>query len=229
VPSHAGAAAAECALWKDVGPFALPAGAFLVPVELLSLSHGAMHEARSGPGRSDLTPLREGVLMPAYAGTLSNVPTPADAAYVARVVARLELTLRFLHARGWLHGDVKPSNVFLDFAGDAWLGDFGTSIPTAAAAAGDFAGGTAAYQSEDVDVTREPLRFDLIGLAAAALELLGLLKPASAPWAAASLMARVRASAFSGLGDLTVGKLTGLPTTQCFISKMRFKDCSGTW
>jgi hypothetical protein len=181
VPLRAGAAAAECALWKDVSPHA-PPDAFLVPVALIALSHGAVHEARSGPGRSDVMPLREGVLMPAYAGTLADVPKPADAAYVARVVARLEPTLRFLHARGWLHGDVKPGNIFLDFAGDSWLGDFGSSTPIAAAAQGEVAGGTPAYQSEDVSAAHEPLRFDLVGLAAAALELLGLIAPTSAPW-----------------------------------------------
>jgi serine/threonine protein kinase len=98
------------------------------------------------------------------------------------VVARLEPTLRFLHARGWLHGDVKPGNIFLDFAGDSWLGDFGSSTPIAAAAQGEVAGGTPAYQSEEVSAAHEPIRFDLVGLAAAALELLGLLAPASAPW-----------------------------------------------
>ena len=96
--------------------------------------------------------------------------------------AQREPTLRFLHARGWLHADVKPANIFLDSGGGAWLGDFGSSVPLAAAAAGAPLRGTPAFQSEDVAPAAAPLRFDLTGLAVSVLVLVGLLDVAAAPW-----------------------------------------------
>jgi eukaryotic-like serine/threonine-protein kinase len=45
-----------------------------------------------------------------------------------RVLDRIEPSLRFIHAGGWLHGDVKPSNIFIDVEGGLWLGDFGSSV-----------------------------------------------------------------------------------------------------
>jgi len=36
--------------------------------------------------------------------------------------------LAFIHRQGWIHQDVKPSNIFLDDQGDAVLGDFGMAF-----------------------------------------------------------------------------------------------------
>ena len=78
--------------------------------------------------------------------------------------------------RGWLHGDVKLSNIFLDYSGDAWLGDpFGSSVRLIEIRC-SFTGGTPTFQCGDVLVKREPLRFDLIGLAMSVLVLLWLLQ-----------------------------------------------------
>ena len=52
------------------------------------------------------------------AGALSSRET-------ANLGARLADTLVYVHARGVVHRDVKPSNILLSVAGDAWLGDFG--------------------------------------------------------------------------------------------------------
>ena len=77
--------------------------------------------------------------------------------------------------RGWLHGDVKPSNIFLDYSGDAWLGDFGSSLWLIEIRC-SFTGGTPTFQCGDVLVKREQLRFVLISLATSVLVLLWLLQ-----------------------------------------------------
>ena len=80
------------------------------------------------------------------------------------LASRLAPTLRFLHTGGWLHGDVKPCNNFLDYSGDAWLGDYGSSMPLGLVES-RYTGGTPAYQCSDLMAAREPLRFYLAGLA----------------------------------------------------------------
>jgi serine/threonine protein kinase len=97
-----------------------------------------------------------------------------SAAYALKVLARLAPTLRFLHASGWLHGDVKPGNIFLDYSGCAWLGDYGSSVRLAEAAR--YTGGTPAYQCADIDPAAAPLRFDLAGLAVTLLLQDGVLR-----------------------------------------------------
>ena len=166
VPKGVGSAKSECALWKDVSGHVVP-GVFLVPVRLLVLGYGTIQ----GRGGCDTS----GVLMPLYSGTLARIPTPADEDYATIVIERIEPTLRFLNQRGWMHGDVKPSNIFLDYEGSAWLGDFGSSVLLTAAEG--FSGGTPSFQCEHFEALEDPLRFDLIGLAVSVLVLLGLIKP----------------------------------------------------
>jgi len=169
VPRGAGSAKLECALWNDVSDHVIPGAVFLVPVQFLGLGYSALNGGRGCD--------THGVLMPLYSGTLARIPTPAGEDYAMKVIERIEPTLRFLNQRGWLHGDVKLSNIFLDYEGSAWLGDFGTSVLFAA---GDFSGGTPSFQCESVGALEEPLRFDLIGLAVSVLGLLGLLKSSKA-------------------------------------------------
>jgi serine/threonine protein kinase len=52
------------------------------------------------------------------AGALSSRQTAA-------IGARLADALAYVHNRGVVHRDVKPSNILLSANGDAWLGDFG--------------------------------------------------------------------------------------------------------
>jgi eukaryotic-like serine/threonine-protein kinase len=51
-------------------------------------------------------------------GTLTSRQT-------ADIGARLADALAYVHQRGVIHRDVKPSNILLSTTGDAWLGDFG--------------------------------------------------------------------------------------------------------
>jgi len=186
------AAARECALWLNVKDD-VRHGVFLTPVRLVPLSGDATHAVHIRPGESETTKLAAGILMPAYAGTLARVPSPADARYAARIIGRVEPALRFLHSRGWLHGDVKPSNIFLDYGGDHWLGDYGSSVRLTNIGR-DFTGGTPTFQCGDIAAAREPLRFDLVGLATSVLVMLGLLDITAAPydgWPLSALIAAV--------------------------------------
>ena len=70
---------------------------------------------------------------------------PEEAAGVALAVAE---ALGALHAAGYRHGDVKPSNIGLTADGAVKLLDFGLTEP--AGRRGELAGGTAAYLSPEV-------------------------------------------------------------------------------
>lgn len=50
---------------------------------------------------------------------------PLSSRESADLGARLAGALAYVHQRGVIHRDVKPSNILLSASGDAWLGDFG--------------------------------------------------------------------------------------------------------
>lgn len=177
----------ECKLWHDVHAHAPVDSVYCVPVTLVDLS--GEHAVLLAGGEADATPLRAGILMPRYACTLSNVPQPMDVSWALRVLSRMSASLRAVHAAGWVHGDVKPSNIFLDFAGDAWLGDYGSSRRVSDVAS--YTGGTPAFQCADVSV-EDPARFDRACLAVTMCSAMGVLEPKRVPtvgWPAASLRA----------------------------------------
>ena len=185
----------ECKLWHDVHEHTRGAGVYCVPVTPLDLR--GEHTVLLAGGGADEMPLRSAILMPRYACTLSNIPRPMDACWALRVLARMSASLRAVHAAGWVHGDVKPSNIFIDFAGDAWLGDYGSSCRIAAV--DSYTGGTPAFQCSDISV-QEHARFDRACLAVTLCCVMDVLhhnksrsavRPVS--WSAATLHAAVAA------------------------------------
>jgi eukaryotic-like serine/threonine-protein kinase len=68
----------------------------------------------------------ETTVMPVMDRTLADVDPilASEALYYTR---RILTALEFCHGRGVVHGDLKPSNVFINAAGVAFLGDFGVA------------------------------------------------------------------------------------------------------
>ena len=177
LPQGADAAVRECRLIDAVGAAALAAGLPLVPVRLLRLS--GSHRVGE-----DVTPLRAGVLMPAYPVTLAAAPAAVALRHGARLFARLEEVVDFLASRGWCHGDVKPSNIFLAGDGEPWLGDFGSSSEVADVAA-TFRGGTPQFQLDGIAAAAPDAAFDRAGLVISFVDAAGFLQAGSRgalPW-----------------------------------------------
>jgi serine/threonine protein kinase len=66
----------------------------------------------------------EVTVMPLMPQTLADLD-PIFASEAIHYTRRILTALEFCHGRGVIHGDVKPTNVFLDERGAAFLGDFG--------------------------------------------------------------------------------------------------------
>jgi serine/threonine protein kinase len=66
----------------------------------------------------------EVTVMPLMPQTLADLD-PIFASEAIHYTRRILTALEFCHGRGVVHGDVKPTNVFLDARGAAFLGDFG--------------------------------------------------------------------------------------------------------
>ena len=163
---------------------------FLVPVRHLALrGDHLVPQTTEAPAQSIL--LTGGILMPFYSCTLADWSDAiasrkpgtslleSDITFVAETISRMASTLRFLHTHGWLHGDVKPSNIFLDNEGKAWLGDYGSSWLMAEAPT-DMTG-TPAFTCpcQEIPALRGGV-FDLVGLAICMLSVLGFLDPNAA-------------------------------------------------
>ncbi len=50
---------------------------------------------------------------------------PLSLSVTAIIVSQVACALETLHARGWIHADVKPDNLMMDLDGETWLVDFG--------------------------------------------------------------------------------------------------------
>ena len=185
VPKKHGQAALECILWNEVGAAAMANDLSLVPVAYVNL--GGYHAVLTSKDKSDLTYVRAGLLMPQYACTLASMPVPVDETYGLHVFDRIFAALEFLHEHAWMHGDVKPSNIFIDTVGRSWLGDYGSSQPFDKVVS-QYTGGTPAYQCDEARIQLlsggSPIWFDRIGLAISLLCRLGLVdvRTVTDPW-----------------------------------------------
>ena len=155
----------ECRFYVDNA--AAAANEPLVPVRVLEMQ--CAFKRQFSPNKV----LQKGVLMPRYASSLCENPIPLSAAYALACGQRILRALQCMHRCGYLHGDVKPGNIFVDHMGAAWLGDYGSSVKFASLKI--FLGGTPRYQCSEVSPDAG-VKFDFMGLALTLLEKLGVLK-----------------------------------------------------
>lgn len=122
--------------------------------------------------------------MPTFAGTIANNYFPTDA-FVSNVIIRIDTALNFMHCKNWMHGDVKPMNIFVDYSGACWLGDYGSSVEYSDISS-NFMGGTLAFQCKEylflflfsslrVNYVSSPKNFDKMGLVISCLSILKLI------------------------------------------------------
>ena len=122
-----GAAQHEAAVWSALAGAAAEAPPHLAgPVELVRFEQGGGVELRHGARARPAA----GVLLPVYCCTLEEVPHELFERphLLAQLGTQLVAALAHMHAAGYVHADVKGSNVFLDAAGAAFLGDFGATV-----------------------------------------------------------------------------------------------------
>lgn len=151
----------ECEMYEEIGTQVHDYA--LVPVTLLKLEN-AVRSTNNSPEKSFN---RCGIMMPRYACTLGQISL--DAAGALACFDRLYRTLVYINQQGWMHGDVKPSNIFIDSNGVAWLGDYGSSVRLNEVS--EYTGGTPMYQCFGVDYLTQPLKHDSIGLVLSVLSL----------------------------------------------------------
>jgi hypothetical protein len=159
LPAGANLAAVERALWAEADVQYRVRHDAVVPL----LGVCVDREVDGGP------PTELALVMPRLARSLEaalvgggGVPAPPLAQRLGwlRDVAR---ALRFLHASGIVHGDLKPANVLLDARGGARVCDFGHARlrgddAAASASLGGGAGGTPRYRDAAVCAGRSALR-----------------------------------------------------------------------
>jgi len=172
IPKDQRQAKFECGMFEAIGDEAKEKNIALVPVRLTNLhEHHHEHDHDQALHSPEKT-LTSGSLMPSYSCTLSDVPTPISASFASQAFGRLLNAVQFINSKGWMHGDVKPSNIFISSDGHVWLGDYGSSVKYSDLSS--FTGGTPMYQCEEVSYLENPCKFDCMGLVLSFLWLHGI-------------------------------------------------------
>jgi serine/threonine protein kinase len=78
-------------------------------------------------------------------------PFPCALPYRSMRFATIPQTTAAVHAAKWLHGDVKPQNIFISADGLVWLGDYGSSQRYEDIAK-NYCEGTPQFQCSDINV-----------------------------------------------------------------------------
>lgn len=128
---------------------------------------------------------------------------PADATSIGTWLAPIAAALDFVHAKSFVHRDVKPDNILFDGAGSPFLGDFGVAKVVMQAeaehqsrglTATGIALGTPAYMAPElIDGTDASAASDQYALAVMTYELLTGRKPFDGPTPAAIIVAHAAA------------------------------------
>lgn len=157
INKYASKTESEVKLFKEIGEEAEQKNLALVPVRILLIQEGRRITNHSNAA---LTPL--GLLMPSYSMTLSSMPVSMNGPHAIWFFDILLPVVNFIHSKEWMHGDIKPSNIFIDSSGKPFLGDYGSSVKYCDLES--FSGGTPLYQCADVQYISQPRKFDLVGL-----------------------------------------------------------------
>jgi serine/threonine protein kinase len=169
IPREISKVVKECKLYESIGTMAEKAEIALVPVESIKLKG---HQIKDGSAAKIFD---KAILMPIYACSLEEIPPPISVEYALLIFVRLSEAILFLIDKCWLHGDIKPSNIFIDHLGVTWVGDYGSSVKYENVR--EFTGGTPAYQCPDIGVVNNLHQFDKVGLVISLLEKLMLIPP----------------------------------------------------
>lgn len=119
----------EYEVWSAVEATNQQSDAYLVPLEKVIFEQATIEIDDISGGFSAHPPVRCGVLMKHYQGTLSQCRIPLTVAVLLRYGQYLHKAVSTLHQAGYCHLDIKPSNVFL-FEEACYLGDFGAAVKT---------------------------------------------------------------------------------------------------
>lgn len=170
IPGHKSKSKAECELFDQIGREAMDQNLALVPVQLLELKGGSVLKKEHSQEKI----FGAGILMPHYTCTFATYPIPISIKFAKAVFLQLSPAINFIHSKQWMHGDIKPSNIFITAEGSAKLGDYGSSV-TFCKIMSNFCGGTLQYQCEGYQTLLDPVLFDKFGLIISILEKLGLI------------------------------------------------------
>eukprot|EP00595_Chromulina_sp_UTEXLB2642_P002973 CAMPEP_0196767726 /NCGR_PEP_ID=MMETSP1095-20130614/41901_1 /TAXON_ID=96789 ORGANISM="Chromulina nebulosa, Strain UTEXLB2642" /NCGR_SAMPLE_ID=MMETSP1095 /ASSEMBLY_ACC=CAM_ASM_000446 /LENGTH=263 /DNA_ID=CAMNT_0042136321 /DNA_START=382 /DNA_END=1173 /DNA_ORIENTATION=+ len=148
----------------------------LVPLRYIELINGSNTQVLTTEmyGQHDSSiPIRYGVIMPMYAGVISQFSNVSSITIVKWLKEVLN-GIFCIHSHELCHGDIKPMNIFLKVSGEALLGDYG-AVTKFGSPLREF---SQVYMPKDFAAPIIASKLvDYYLLAISALEMLGLWKP----------------------------------------------------